>query len=77
MFGLLFKSENGEWMCKHTRPINNFDYEVAILPLHPDDYALAELKSGYVQFEVENIAIGTSEFDVMDCDVARIITNKA
>ena len=42
------------------------------LPLHPDDIPNA-VDNTLVNFEVMTIATGTSEFDVMDMDVAKIV----
>ena len=44
------------------------------LPVHPSDVATLKKSSHLkqVMFEVETVAIGESEWDVMDCDVAKI-----
>jgi hypothetical protein len=44
------------------------------LPVHPEDAELL-IKSDHlteVYFQVETIAIGESEFDIRDCDVAKL-----
>jgi hypothetical protein len=58
------------------------------LPLHPDDVKEIEQDAKIfdnieariaaypdVEFEVQTIAIGTDESDVIDCDVAKLIKN--
>lgn len=64
---------DGVWQCKHVRWVNNFDMAIDIIPLHPDDIQYAE-HNKHVEFEVETIATGTSEFDIEDMDVAKLIT---
>jgi hypothetical protein len=48
------------------------------LPVHPKDheYARSLLEQGYdydIDFVVRTIAIGQSELDVIDCDVAELL----
>lgn len=47
-------------------------FQINHLPLHPDDIPNA-VDNTLVNFEVMTIATGTSEFDVMDMDVAKIV----
>lgn len=65
--------KNGEWLCKFLTKNALFDFAVQAIPLHPDDISKA-VHGKEVEFVVETIATGTSEFDVMDCDVAKLLT---
>lgn len=47
------------------------------VPIHPEDADRLMEKDhlSEVLFQIETIAIGSDEFDVTDCDVARVILN--
>lgn len=64
MKGILCQTDNG-WVIA----VNG-----KILPLHPSDHIIAYNYVGKeVEFEVETIAVGTSEFDILDCDVVKLV----
>jgi hypothetical protein len=61
-----------KWVVRYNRT----QHIITELPVHPNDAKLLT-KSDHLKkifFQVETIAIGESEFDVIDCDVARLIT---
>ena len=63
--------KNKKWVLKYYRT----PQILAVLPVHPDD-AKHLTKNDHIKevnFQIETIAMGTSEFDIRDCDVARII----
>lgn len=81
--GQLRKTETG-WVVEYDQivytPIGDHDYKVtrrgATIPTHPTHTLWLKMfgKDGMgVEFEVNTIAEGTSEFDVMDIDVAKLI----
>ena len=76
--------KDGKWFVKHDRivhtPVGTHDYKVHLqdnyLPIHPEHRLWIRMfaeEGREVNFKVETIAEGTSEFDVMDVDVARFI----
>jgi hypothetical protein len=65
-------NKDGEWWCKFVVKDGVFNFAMEALPLHPDDVSEAE-HGKIVQFIVQTIATGTSEFDIMDCDVAKLV----
>jgi len=83
MKGKLFKTEKG-WEVTHVTPDEFVSPEVLTVPLHPEDsktydwlyqsYTVEEFNKEPtdVDFTFETIACGTTEFDVMDQDVARL-----
>ena len=79
--GVLTRSSLGEWMIKETF-FGKGDVFERYTPLHPDDLFdnytehnrhLMPYEGKKVQFKVETIAVGESEWDVMDKDVGKII----
>ena len=83
MTGKLAYTESKGWVVRFNyvnEIVQEFDGEVLStttryeeLPVHPDTEILPGMDSGFVDFEVHNIAVGTSEFDITDKDVAVII----
>jgi len=81
--GKLTYTESKGWVVRFNyvnEIVQEFDGEVLStttryeeLPVHPDTEILPEMDSSFVDFEVHNIAVGTSEFDITDKDVAVII----
>jgi len=83
MKGKLFKTEKG-WEVRYVRSAEFVTPRVLTVPLHPDDVKTYDwLYQAYtaeefnreptdIDFTVETIACGTTEFDVMDQDVARL-----
>ena len=80
--GTLHKTEKW-WRVKHTKmvhtPIGAHDYKVtledAYMDVHPEHFMWLKMfgEEGLkVCFEVETIAAGNNEFDVMDTDVAKL-----
>lgn len=80
--GVLCKTQKG-WVVKHNRmvhtPVGNHDYKVTLedsyIDTHPDHHMWLKMfgeQDMQVCFEVETIAIGTDEHDVMDADVAKL-----
>jgi hypothetical protein len=66
--GILGQNTYGKWFVLDTK---NHD----ITPVHALDYP--QCKPGlHIEYHTETIAEGTSEFDVMDTDVARVILRK-
>lgn len=59
--------KNNKWMVVAITPPNTG----TTLPLHPDDVKYAS-EYEHVEFEVQTISDGSSEFDVMDMDVAKL-----
>ena len=82
--GTLHRYE-GYWFVRHLKSSpDSPGLQVAVeLPLHPDqadgyEWEYQSINATYflpkdAEFEVETIAMGTSENDVMDCDVAVLI----
>ena len=80
--GTLHKTENG-WVVAYDQiaytPVGDHDYKVTrkgtTLPTHPDHNLWLKVfgeEGAPVCFEVDTIAAGTSEWDVMDADVAHL-----
>ena len=80
--GTLHKTEAG-WVVKYDQviytPVGNHDYKVTRqcteLPIHPEHFMWLKIfgEEGLpVCFEVETIAHGYTEWDIMDMDVARL-----
>jgi hypothetical protein len=76
--------KNGKWVVKYNQivhtQVGTHDYRVSLqdayLPIHPEHklWVIMFAEEGrIVNFEVQTIAEGTSEFDVMDTDVAKFI----
>lgn len=76
--------KDGKWVVKYNHivhtPMGNHDYKVTMqdlhLPIHPEHklWVMVFAEEGReVDFEVQTIAEGTSEFDVMDVDVAKFV----
>lgn len=75
MIGFTHKISN-DWYVRATvkvGPPTSDTYEVVTTPVHPDDTHLIQKEGVIVEFTVVTIATGTSEFDVTDMDVARIV----
>ena len=86
MKGIINKTENG-WQVSHvTYDISLEKWTAGKFPLHPSDVKQIEEDAKIfdnieariaaypeVEFEVQTIAIGTDESDLMDCDVAKLI----
>lgn len=79
--GELTLNHKGEWLIKETIFGKGDVYEYYV-PLHPDDILknytehtlhLMPYEGKKVKFKVETIAVGTSENDVMDKDVGKIV----
>ena len=65
---------DGSFVVRFADTVNSFKPIFFDLPLHPsskDDKGLVHGKE--VEFVIETIAIGDSEFDIMDCDVAKLL----
>ena len=65
------QTKSKKWVLKYYRT----PQILVVLPVHPDD-AKHLTKNDHIKevsFQIETIAMGTSEFDIRDCDVARII----
>ena len=83
----MYKDHNGQWMVRTVTAIPMIGpVAVQELKLHPDDVALINeharrfdnieariAADPTVYFEVQTVATGTSEWDVMDEDVAKLI----
>lgn len=80
--GTLHKTEAG-WVVKYDQviytPVGNHDYKVtrksAHISIHPEHTMWLKMfaeENLPVCFEIETVANGTSEFDVMDTDIARL-----
>lgn len=82
MKGLLTKLQD-KWFVKYERYAGE-----DLIRLHPDNVKEIEDDSKIfdnieariashpeVEFEIQTIAIGNNEFDVIDCDVAKLIKN--
>lgn len=77
MNGLVKLKHPDQWMVSfiaksNSQPTSD-EFEMMYLPLHPDDTPFA-VQNARVDFEVQTIAQGTSEFDVQDVDVAKVMT---
>ena len=79
--GTLTLNSEGGWMIKETF-FGKDDVHERYTPLHPDDLFdnytvhnihLKPYEGKRVKFTVETIAVGESEWDVMDKDVGKII----
>jgi hypothetical protein len=71
--GYLKQLSDGTFVVRVVNTIDSVIPKFVDLPLHPDNKDDENLKHGKeVEFVIETIAIGSSEFDVMDCDVARL-----
>ena len=71
--GYLKQLSDGTFVVRVVNTIDSIIPKFVDLPLHPDNKGDENLKHGKeVEFVIETIAIGSSEFDVMDCDVARL-----
>jgi hypothetical protein len=72
--GYLKQLPDGSFVVRFADTVNSFKPIFFDLPLHPsskDDKGLVHGKE--VEFVIETIAIGDSEFDIMDCDVAKLL----
>ena len=72
--GYLKQLPDGSFVVRFADTVNSFNPIFFDLPLHPsskDDEGLVHGKE--VEFVIETIAIGDSEFDIMDCDVAKLL----
>jgi hypothetical protein len=72
--GYLKQLSDGSFVVRFADTVNSFKPIFFDLPLHPsskDDEGLVHGKE--VEFVIETIAIGDSEFDIMDCDVAKLL----
>ena len=71
--GYLKQLSDGTFVVRVVNTIDSFIPKFIDLPLHPDNKDDENLKHGKeVEFVIETIAIGSNEFDVIDCDVARL-----
>ena len=72
--GYLKQLSDGSFVVRFADTVNSFKPIFFDLPLHPsskDDEGLVHGKE--VEFVIETITIGDSEFDIMDCDVAKLL----
>ena len=72
--GYLKQLPDGSFVVRFADTVNSFKPIFFDLPLHPsskDDKGLVHGKE--VEFVIETIPIGDSEFDIMDCDVAKLL----
>ena len=72
--GYLKQLPDGSFVVRFADTVNSFKPIFFDLPLHPsskDDKGLVHGKE--VEFVIETIAIGDSEFDIIDCDVAKLL----
>jgi hypothetical protein len=71
--GYLKQLSDGSFVVRVVNTIDSVIPKFIDLPLHPDNKGDEYLKHGKeVEFVIETIAIGNDEFDVIDCDVARL-----
>jgi hypothetical protein len=71
--GYLKQLSDGSFVVRVVNTIDSVIPKFIDLPLHPDNKDDKNLKHGKeVEFVIETIAIGSNEFDVMDCDVASL-----
>jgi hypothetical protein len=71
--GYLKQLSDGSFVVRVVNTIDSVIPKFIDLPLHPDNKNDKNLIHGKeVEFVIETIAIGSGEFDVMDCDVARL-----
>jgi len=72
--GYLKQLSDGSFVVRIVNTIDSVIPKFIDLPLHPDNKDDENLKHGKeVEFVIETIAIGDSEFDIMDCDVAKLL----
>jgi hypothetical protein len=72
--GYLKQLSDGSFVVRVVNTIDSVIPKFIDLPLHPDNKDDENLKHGKeVEFVIETIAIGDSEFDIMDCDVAKLL----
>jgi hypothetical protein len=71
--GYLKQLSDGSFVVRVVNTIDSVIPKFINLPLHPDNKDDENLIHGKeVEFVIETIAIGNNEFDIMDCDVARL-----
>lgn len=72
--GYLKQLPDGSFVVRFADTVNSFKPIFFDLPLHPSSKDGEGLVHGKeVEFVIETIAIGDSEFDIMDCDVAKLL----
>lgn len=87
MKGLLYKDHNGQWMVRAITavpiigPVTTYELKLHpddVLQINEDDRIFDNIEARIaaypnVEFEVQTIATGNSEWDVVDEDVAKLI----
>jgi hypothetical protein len=73
--GYLKQLSDGSFVVRAVNTIDSFMPKFIDLPLHPDNKGDENLIHGKeVEFVIETIAIGSDEFSVTDCDVAKLVS---
>jgi hypothetical protein len=73
--GYLKQLSDGSFVVRVVNTIDSVIPKFIDLPLHPDNKDDENLKHGKeVEFVIETIAIGNDEFDITDCDVAKLVS---